>query len=1276
MRAESSKEVAVRAISSTTLGFFVAVLFLLSLAAPAEAANYTPTLLAPTDGATNVMPDGTTFQWETEDPPDSYIVEWSLGENFRDDDMLFRYSVTDTTYTLNGLPGEKTIYWRVFAVKGDAEYPSQVFSFTTAPDNEGFKLVRLLYDDFTNFDTSVWTITGNTSMLRHSSAGYMEARFWSYYTGTTSYLNTRVTIPGPATLKFKWSHYYYPYYPNDSLTVEYSTDGSSYSTITKLSGSAFDSGQRSVTSPGPWKTTEVPMPVEAYGKNIYLRFKFYSGWGPNAYLDEVEISYKKFERKLTVYSDYGEPDPSGEIIYESGQRVTATAPEHAFQEGVMERRYYCSGWTGTGSVPAVGEGNVCSFLIFRTSTLRWTWEVEYRVIVSSTNDYGNPDPSGINYYLKGSEVTFRADLIHDTGSPDERYALKGWSGTGCCSGSGTENEITFTVDSPGTLTWKYKRQFRLTIVSAHAGSGFDPPLGVNWFFENSVVLATCPDFLDTGGGVGYIYAGYSAEGGVLPGQLRPVVISMRGPITFTWEWTQAFNLSIITARGEIHGTAPGWYEVGTLVSTSMDEYVPTEDENVRWHCTGWEASGSVASGSGHVVPDFTLDDVTTITWQWERQFYCIIDSNVGTVAPSSGWFSEGLVMDISTTPPPDTEDTRYYFNQWNGSGDGSYTGPDVEAVVTVHSPLVQHAVWNIEYRLVVIAVNGALASDPSGWYLKGTSVSITAVPPQAGDGERWRARWLGTGEGSVDIPASATSPPSVTVQMNGPILQRVEWLIQYSLTVFNPEGFGFTDPAPGTYWYFDGELATGYCSYADGDHMCAGFEATGSSTGGATPYYRIVVHEPTTVTWLWGDRPAQAAENWAGFSTIAGVESGPLAMLHSPAGDLLVYFYSAAGNSIERAVLTGDTWAVATFLANVGEVTDIAAHKTGNAVDVVFRRSDPPGLYRVRDDSFLLKPDEVTGGPAPELIADTGVRPSVASSGDTVWVSWFDVRDASLKVAHTTGGGWEIETVDANDGAGFFNAIAIPPHDELPVVVYARSGGAKGLYWARFNGEYWETGTIVPEFAGYFCSMALDAAGVPFVAYQSLDEPDHSTLHVARYWGGGWDDEVVDDEGDTGYYTSIVVDGAGYPHVAYTDGENLRYARNTPGGWETRTLVRGGVDGPTGITFDGAVPAVSFVKNGKVSYIDASGRETSSSGGGGTTTVTGGGGGGCFIATAAFGSLSASEVKTLTALRDASGLASRTGAGLVSLYYSVSPAPAAGVRGSESLRALLRRLLR
>ncbi len=78
----------------------------------------------------------------------------------------------------------------------------------------------------------------------------------------------------------------------------------------------------------------------------------------------VTASYRA-QYYLTVTSQYDSPAPSS-AWYDNNTSITEYVSSPA-------SGYYCSGWTGTGSVPASGGSSVVTFTINAPSTLTWTW---------------------------------------------------------------------------------------------------------------------------------------------------------------------------------------------------------------------------------------------------------------------------------------------------------------------------------------------------------------------------------------------------------------------------------------------------------------------------------------------------------------------------------------------------------------------------------------------------------------------------------------------------------------------------------------------------------------------------------------------------------------------------------------------------------------------------------------------------------------------------------------------------------------------------------------
>lgn len=90
---------------------------------------------------------------------------------------------------------------------------------------------------------------------------------------------------------------------------------------------------------------------------------------------------------LTVNGTPGDMDtvtpPYGTLPYASGNVFTAWAP--AATSATNGMRWACTGWTGSGSVPASGSANSFAFTLTNDSTLTWHWRREYAL--SHTNAF-------------------------------------------------------------------------------------------------------------------------------------------------------------------------------------------------------------------------------------------------------------------------------------------------------------------------------------------------------------------------------------------------------------------------------------------------------------------------------------------------------------------------------------------------------------------------------------------------------------------------------------------------------------------------------------------------------------------------------------------------------------------------------------------------------------------------------------------------------------------------------------------------------------------------
>ncbi|MCX7004939.1 MAG: hypothetical protein NTV22_16920, partial [bacterium] len=99
--------------------------------------------------------------------------------------------------------------------------------------------------------------------------------------------------------------------------------------------------------------------------------------------------------------------------------------------------------------------------------------------------------------------------------------------------------------------------------------------------------------------------------------------------------------------------------------------------------TSWSDGGAMA----HTI---TPTASATYTADFTRQFYLTMNTATGgSASPASGWQNSNAVVTISATPAPGFE-----MAGWSGSGNGSYSGTNAAAAVTMRAPITQTPIFS------------------------------------------------------------------------------------------------------------------------------------------------------------------------------------------------------------------------------------------------------------------------------------------------------------------------------------------------------------------------------------------------------------------------------------------------------------------------------------------------------------------------------------------------------------------------------------------------------
>jgi uncharacterized repeat protein (TIGR02543 family) len=157
------------------------------------------------------------------------------------------------------------------------------------------------------------------------------------------------------------------------------------------------------------------------------------------------IGAYKTQYYLTSTSTYGTPSPI-DGWYDSGSSVSGFVASPVNVDSTTQ--YVCSGWNGTGSIPASGSVSAVTFTVNASSTIAWNWKTQYLVsFVVDPSSYGSTAPSGTNVWQDAGPISISASATYG-------YRFSSWSSntTNITFQFGTSSSTTATINGPGTIT--------------------------------------------------------------------------------------------------------------------------------------------------------------------------------------------------------------------------------------------------------------------------------------------------------------------------------------------------------------------------------------------------------------------------------------------------------------------------------------------------------------------------------------------------------------------------------------------------------------------------------------------------------------------------------------------------------------------------------------------------------------------------------------------------------------------------------------------------------
>ncbi|MCD6501744.1 hypothetical protein J7L01_04030, partial [bacterium] len=433
----------------------------------------------------------------------------------------------------------------------------------------------------------------------------------------------------------------------------------------------------------------------------------------------------------------------------------------------------------------------------------------------------------------------------------------------------------------GTITWTWTPQYLVHVECANDNPRFSLNGGLTWDDLDTVEDIWVPgdarilisvDYIDTitavGGGDSVVFCeNWTGIGSCLDGLDRTVLdldFTATSPCSIFFNWSSLLvPLYVYSDHDSPVPSDTSYWVPGTVVDAFVTTPAYDGVDGERWLCTGWVGTGDVPRTGDHPILSFTIEDTSSITWQWQHEYRLTIDSwptTYDSPFPADGehWYPAGdSIYGNVTSPVWSGRDTMYCIG-FDGTGSAPPISPQIEFGFYIDEPSEVTWKWlprdSVALLIVLSDYDSPRPYSTTAWRICDPVYayvdSFVYVGTDRIDCIGWR------GGGSV-------APTGDLNYMNFNICEdsyiQWQWSTVYFFEVQNPGGYGDPEPDVGVYTYSAGAYVNGEMRdnpyWTGSDTMfCVGYHGWGDLPP-TDPHTDFDFHITTNsgLEWQWSN---------------------------------------------------------------------------------------------------------------------------------------------------------------------------------------------------------------------------------------------------------------------------------------------------------------------------------------------------------------------------------------------------------------------------------------